>query len=1774
MALRNPFDNSPANDPIRNNTNPEWDGSGPYEPYGDGSGGSGIRATSIGGGGSSGGGGGIGFIPPVKPNPIFVPPKFADERPIKIVLISEEISQFTENNNNVGVGKSITKTYTTLNFGSPKTYKANVDNKVSKNYFTVNIEKKYKSSVGIASINSTLDFIIPPKQLSSQPINIPPQTNPLARTVIPPTDVTPIIKTSTAAPIIPALNLSFGTVLNDNLSAEFSEVISVKEYEIDASGNYVFSNEKRYEGSAINISLNFLFNERQQNPPPRVDPNPTIDLSIFFNSDFQNELGKDLFLKYEIISGADKGEQILVSDRISLENGSNDLKPLNKELLKNSTVNLSIEGKLPNKFSLKNIYYTSIPVNVDQLFNRNDLSKWTLANQTFSIPGNALLGKIKVFATINQVETKIPPEIFIKDSVYTIEVKDTDTDRSANIMFTTDNAEFVDVYFENNDTIRVDAKQGYANLFFRKDFKNNFGVNRLILAPINKEYGRGRTIAVVVNFVSVDNFPSIIQISNPESIDIPSFSDSNIEYEVKYRTFAATSVDVDLLLKDKTKIGLYKNINPNGTLKINLRDLANKFPNWNGNTNVTLIFKPYSRGGSRELVGNEYEIVTQINYPSIKLDESIIRKSIYDAFLEKLKLDEPEKESKYLTHLANFGDDERILISSYDEDNYTLSEKGTDEVGNETITKEVKSVILKLYTPLPASVSQNSTLWITKLMTNPLIETIILNEEKEVEYPYIKGPNFDIEIDFVKGSSTNYESLDDLILSSSSSNKLIETYLSASSIDLRDLNVEYVSGSISNSTETILWNNFVHFSSAAERINNFVYKVRLIEGYNGLISSASVGQQTGSLAAKQEVQRINSKKSSLIQGFDGFEKLLYTSSSYTTNSSGSLTWPFNGSTRLPSNNINVTKWYERTLGLATAYDNFNSNYLINNIPQHIRISSENENYLLFFSMIGHHFDTIYFYTKAIENSRGMGYKATGGLSDKLIYDLLKSFNWDAKNLGASDQLWKYVFGEDIAGNTSQNNPVKNRTNEVWRRIINNLPYLLKHKGTRRGIHALMACYGIPSSNLSIMEFGGPEITEDTKSKLLIDDTSYALKMKSGNTIVTNAGNIARDVFSVEMFVKPAYSGYHILATDGNGASLVFSGSINSQYGRVYYNNDLSSSLLPIFNGRYVGVCLSNWASYVQLNVMQVEGDREIFYSSTSASVYFAGGDAGFTIGDASSDGFSGSIDEFRAWGTPLSASIFKEHVYYPEMINGNHISASTTDLDFRLDFEYPKNLSVKTKLPNVAPGIKLSSTSSRNYYEDNQTISGLTRVRIDLPWTASAVGFTSISTYPYNFELINRNSVLEIPDLGSSRYSTTKVRFDSQSLVSDLSPKYRSTVKNIENAPIDSNRVGVFVSPNKELNLDIAKSLGSTNMDDYIGDPSDRYKSSYKPLERVRQYYFTRMGKRDIYEYINLIKSYEKAMFDDIKQMLPARVKATTGLLIEPHFLERSKYQYTKPTGSNFYYEAEYNVDTANISSQYNTYDAIVDADLSEYLFGENNQYESSVDANFSEYIFGENNQYESTIRANDDISLIGESNNYDAIINAKLELPTITKQSLIVEDSNKLVGTNDLQDVGFGIYAENGAALRSYYDSNGRFIKERVRVNLITEVKERVITPYRFILPNGRADIRGGFDEPITETYEETKLIIQPYSGSTPPVSGTGNITNVVPIHGYLPTHYKFVSDLTTGMQNSYYRGSKNTAATTLDGSSPVESFISNPNTIKILPGRAATEPILETDT
>ena len=378
--------------------------------------------------------------------------------------------------------------------------------------------------------------------------------------------------------------------------------------------------------------------------------------------------------------------------------------------------------------------------------------------------------------------------------------------------------------------------------------------------------------------------------------------------------------------------------------------------------------------------------------------------------------------------------------------------------------------------------------------------------------------------------------------------------------------------------------------------------------------------------------------------------------------------------------------------------------------------------------------------------------------------------------------------------------------------------------------------------------------------------------------------------------------------------------------------------------------------------------------------------------------------------------------------------------------------------------------------------------------------------------------------------------------------------------------------------MDILKSLGSFNIDNYIGDPGDEYSDEYSELKRLRNYYFQRYDL-NLYEYIQLVRYIDKSLFDTLESLVPARAKVSSGLLIEPHILERSKTKWKRPSAETKNYHTTINVEEdVNITATNPQYTMSLDTQRDISLSVSNPQFESRIDVSNDTNLFGYTNDYSSTISAETDINLIGEITRNSGSDMGGISITIDAKITGSVSgqyDSTKFqqVGMepDSISRLGFGLYGENGNSQRTYFDQFGNIQKDRVKVYLLKQSYTEEVP----VNINQYDSSRGTELETVTKF--RYKVNILPFTGSDGnEVSSSvgGDIVEVTPLNGYFPLHYRNVGDLTTGLENSYFRGSKQTAATTPDGGDPVVTFTTNPNTLRVSDtGRGSGEPILQVD-
>jgi len=1266
-----------------------------------------------------------------------------------------------------------------------------------------------------------------------------------------------------------------------------------------------------------------------------------------------------------------------------------------------------------------------------------------------------------------------------------------------------------------------------------------------------------RGINLIINVVDdvYVNVPDIIEVSYPKLVKGADFVGYDVDFDIKWKSVDTTFVRI--FVNDSKD---YVQVGPDGNQTFNIKQLIEKFGiDTEENQDIVKIrlkLIPYNIYGTEEITGPEELIPITFDKGDLTIPRDVAVNRIVEGFISQFSKCEFD-DSKYLTHLLHLGNGDNKVITTW----VGLPDPSGD-AGND-------SLILKLYEPLPTSIQLNQKVWISKIQTEPIFETITLTSE-DVDYcPPLKGPNFSLEPD----NGIGYEMFDTLIASGSvTSTSLIREYVNKQGIDTNTLNIQYISGS------EFLFENFVHFSSAEERVKNFWYKIQLLETYQAKFNESSTSNielsyietedgvvlltendliiqfesplipAVAIVEANKQLDNINS----VIASFDGFEKFLYTSTN-------SLAYPKSGSVLVASTDSQSIEWYELTVNNSHTYDVNNVNYLNNNVPEFIREDYQNEDYLLFLDMIGQHFDVIWTYINSLTQLKKLNQHSTIGFSNDLVYQMLESLGWNGKKAFDSQFLWEYALGLNKDGTEKYGRSLKSANEEVWRRILNNLPYLLKHKGTSRALKAVMACYGVPQSLLTIMEFGGPQDpTLGGTSEFTYDDRTAAIKFTGGSeNISLNWSEVdGTRPNAVELRVNsqvpgnyglvklPEYWGLNVTQTTGTFAKLDF---YVSSSGTLY---SASTSEFNFFNEEYTQILINrtevNSNSSFQIFAKDAVSGR--IRSEASSSVLTITGSTAWE-GPGSiyvGEGFSGSMDEFRLWKTPLEEGVLEIHALQPDSISGNSYTSSTEDLWVRFDFEYPKNRhsSGDTQILNVA----LSTEYGVSYGTCN--------------------AFPLITTYPFQYIPYERTVTAKVPSLGFN-YSD-KIRFEEQTLIGDLSYKVRATKKAFDRAPIDSSRLGLFFSPIKELNMDIIKSFGNFNIDNYIGAPADEYRDEYRELSQVREYYFQRLN-RDIYEYINLVRFIDKSLFEVLEELVPARAKVSKGLLIEPHILERSKTKWTKPTSERKDFETTIYVDeTDNIEGVYSVYTTQISAQDEVSLDSQISNLSANIDGDSQIELTSTTPFYHSEINVEDLTQFKTEYPTY----NVDIEVPFNTTLNAEVDSFGfTQVGMekDSLENAGYGLFAYEGTGSITTLDIFGNVTSSR---QLIFQIKEQFIEKIQVQTEGWPAtttdeQIKYEIQDVINHRYKVSVLPV----GSLPPAIGN-NIVEVIPLNGYFPTHYRYKNNLSNGLRKSFFEGSVQSATTTPDGLDVVEIFTTNPNILRVAnTGRGSGEPILEVD-
>lgn len=385
-----------------------------------------------------------------------------------------------------------------------------------------------------------------------------------------------------------------------------------------------------------------------------------------------------------------------------------------------------------------------------------------------------------------------------------------------------------------------------------------------------------------------------------------------------------------------------------------------------------------------------------------------------------------------------------------------------------------KVVVIRLYEPLPATYDIKSTLSIVEEVSDSVAYEIDSEVSLQSEtVPTLRSANFNIDIADESVVPTQYFDYTELFsYPVSNANSQVFSAVNEKSIDV---NVDYST-----------FSDFVHFSSAQERLLNFKYKLDLVNTYYTSLAAIS-GSTTGLQGVSGSAKYYEGLVAGIVSNFDHYERFLYYES-------GSTSWPKSNTTKPYVNKASSTAeavtWYTNKLEEAVSFDQTNYSSLLYSIPAYLREDSNNENYLTFVYMVGQHFDNLWLYSKAVTDKYDADNRPDFGISKDLVAEALKNFgvklytsNKSIEDLfttfigqtyqSGSEHIGHYVTGSLTGSNTPiQPTSYDSYQKEVQKRIYHNLPLLLKSKGTERGLRALINCFGISPEILPIRVVGG------------------------------------------------------------------------------------------------------------------------------------------------------------------------------------------------------------------------------------------------------------------------------------------------------------------------------------------------------------------------------------------------------------------------------------------------------------------------------------------------------------------------------------------------------------------------------------------------------------------------------------------------------------------------------------------------------------------------------
>ena len=150
------------------------------------------------------------------------------------------------------------------------------------------------------------------------------------------------------------------------------------------------------------------------------------------------------------------------------------------------------------------------------------------------------------------------------------------------------------------------------------------------------------------------------------------------------------------------------------------------------------------------------------------------------------------------------------------------------------------------------------------------------------------------------------------------------------------------------------------------------------------------------------------------------------------------------------------------------------------------------------------FDDIKMFVDAFGTLKTVDYALPGTMPDNFLNSFANSYGVFLPPFFNDASMLQYIDGEDISKSELSSSTLKQIQSNLLRRILVNMPDILKSKGTQHSIRSYLRSVGIdPDNSVRIREFGGPSLNQFGISREKRTEYSSAVDFQTASLVTTS-----------------------------------------------------------------------------------------------------------------------------------------------------------------------------------------------------------------------------------------------------------------------------------------------------------------------------------------------------------------------------------------------------------------------------------------------------------------------------------------------------------------------------------------------------------------------------------------------------------------------------------------------------------------------------------------------